>query len=69
MANSGIIWIDWLFNTAVRGLYACAEILGMTYEEINVWIFCISWPLTMLVAAIWIYRRRCRIARLERSLV
>jgi len=39
MANSGIIWIDWLFNLAVQGLYACAELLGITYEEINVWIF------------------------------
>ncbi len=69
MANSGIIWIDWLFNLAVRGLYACAEILGMTYEEINVSIFCISWPLTMLVAGICIYRPRRRIARLRRSLI
>jgi hypothetical protein len=46
MANSGIPWIDYTFNLAVRWLYACAEALGITHEEINVWLFCIAWPLT-----------------------
>lgn len=63
MANSGISWIDWLFNAAVGALYACAEFFGITYEEINVWIFCIGWPLSMIVAAIWIYRLRQKVAR------
>ena len=45
MANSGIQWIDYTFNLAVRWLYACADVLGITYEEINVWLFCIAWPL------------------------
>ncbi len=69
MANSGIVWIDWLFNLAVRGLYACAELLGITYEETNVWIFCIGWPLTMVGAATWICVLRYRVKLLERSLV
>ena len=42
MANSGIQWIDYTFN--LRWLYACADVLGITYEEINVWLFCIAWP-------------------------
>ena len=67
MANSGILWIDWLFNAAVRALYACAEFFGITYEEINVWIFCIGWPLSMIVAAIWIYRLRRKVARMDRT--
>ena len=48
VANSGIVIVDFLFNLAVRWLYAWAEVFGITYEEINVWIFCIIWPLTTL---------------------
>ena len=36
MANSGIQWIDYTFNLAVRWLYACADVLGITYEEIDI---------------------------------
>ena len=60
MASSGIVWIDWVYNLAVRELYATAALLGITYEEINVWLFCIAWPLSMLLAALWIYRLRRR---------
>jgi len=61
MASSGIVWVDWIYNLAVRELYATAVLLGITYEEINVWLFCIAWPLTMLLAALWIYRLRRRV--------
>ena len=56
-----------MFNAAVRALHACAEFLGITYEEINVWIFCIGWPLSMIVAAIWIYQLRRKVARIDRN--
>jgi hypothetical protein len=29
----------------VQLLYVMADAVGMTYKEINVWIFCIVWPL------------------------
>ena len=44
MANSGIEIVDFLFNLAVRWLYAWAEFFGITYEEINVWLFIIIQP-------------------------
>ena len=49
MANSGIVWIDAIFNLAVNGLVWLAKLFGITYEEINVWIFCIGWPLATLL--------------------
>jgi hypothetical protein len=49
MASSGIPWIDATFNSAVRALYLCADFLGITYEEINVWLFCVAWPVATLV--------------------
>ena len=41
MANSGIVWIDEIFNFCVYLLYDLASIIGITYEEINVWLFCV----------------------------
>lgn len=49
MANSGIVWIDITFNWAVYGLVWLARLFAITYEEINVWIFCIGWPLATLL--------------------
>jgi hypothetical protein len=33
------------FNDCVYILESIAYIFGITYEEINVWIFCIIWPI------------------------
>ena len=68
MANSGIQWIDYTFNLAVRWLYAWADVLGITYEEINVWLFCIAWPLTSTAMLIWIVVLRRKNLTLRRVL-
>ena len=49
MANSGIEWIDITFNFCVRFLYDIGNFLGLTYEEINVWLFVIIWPIANLI--------------------
>ena len=48
MANSGIYWIDITFDYCVRLLYQVAGMMGITYEEINVWLFVIILPIIML---------------------
>ncbi len=48
MANSGIYWIDITFDYCVRLLYEVAGMKGITYEEINVWLFVIIFPSIML---------------------
>jgi hypothetical protein len=65
MANSGILWIDVIYDWAVIALIECAKFLGITYEEINVWLFCIIWPATTLILAfkIWKLRRDNQILR------
>jgi hypothetical protein len=55
MANSGIPWIDTIFNWAVIALYEVARWLGITYEEINVWLFCVAWPVFTLALMYWCY--------------
>ena len=48
MANSGIEWIDVTFNWCVWLLYKVAGLLGITYEEINIWLFVIIGPALFL---------------------
>ena len=62
MANSGIEWIDYVFNYCVRFLYDVANTLGITYEEINVWIFCIIWPIASLILFAEIIRLRLKLS-------
>ncbi|MBO6773770.1 hypothetical protein [Thalassospira sp.] len=54
MAKSGIEWVDIVFNWCVRLLYDWATFFGITYEEINIWVFIVIWPIVTLAMAIWI---------------
>ena len=61
MANSGIYWIDQMFKYCVRLLYDVGNFLGITYEEVNVWLFCIIWPLASLILFAEVIRLRLKL--------
>ena len=42
---TGIGWVDGVFQICVFILVDLANFLGISYEEINVWIFVVIWPL------------------------
>ena len=67
MANSGIVWIDETFNFCVRLLYDVGGILGITYEEINVWLFVIIWPIASLLLFAEVIRLRLKLSFLNNS--
>ena len=50
MANSGIYWIDTTFDWCVEFLYIVADRLGITYEEINIWLFVIIGPIFFFIS-------------------
>ena len=60
-ANSGIKWIDKTFDVCVKLLFDVADIIGISYEEINVWIFCVIWPILTLIMFAEILRLRLKI--------
>ena len=60
-ANSGIKWIDDTFDVCVKLLFDVANIMGITYEEINVWLFCVIWPILTLIMFAEILRLRLKI--------
>lgn len=57
--------IDRIFGLCVEFLVWLGSLLGMSYNAVNVWIFCVIWPvLTLFLVAIVIVQRR-KIARLK----
>ncbi len=61
-ANSGISWIDQTFDFCVQLLFDIAHLMGITYEEINVWIFCFVWPIASLIMFAEIIRLRLKLS-------
>ena len=50
MANSGIYWVDVTFDWCVNFLYKIASLLGLSYEEINIWLFVVIGPISLLIS-------------------
>ena len=67
MANSGIERIDITFNFCVRLLYDVGGLIGITYEEINVWLFVVIWPIASLVLFAEVIRLRLKINTLTKT--
>ena len=42
--------IDLIFDFCVELLIAMGKVLGMTYNEVNVWLFVVLYPLVLLVS-------------------
>ena len=67
MANSGIPWIDTVFDWCVRALFDMAAVIGITYEEINVWLFVIVGPLVLAASLVMNAFLAYRLARMQRE--
>ena len=51
--------MDQIFDWCVNVLVYWAGILGITYKEINVWVFVIIWPiLTVILVAVIAWQQR-----------
>ena len=51
--------MDQIFDWCVNVLVYWAGLLGITYKEINVWVFVIIWPiLTIILMGILVMQRR-----------
>ena len=59
--------INFIFHSSVDALILLARLLGMTYEEINVWLFCVVWPILtfLLMYAVFYLIRQNRELREE----
>jgi hypothetical protein len=66
MGGSGLEWVDVIFRYCVVLLVDVAKVLGISYEEINIWVFIVIYPLIVIILFFWIFRLRRRIKVLER---
>ncbi len=57
--------MDSIFDWCVDVLVYWAGILGITYKEINVWVFVIIWPIVTLALMIVIFLQQRRIRQLK----
>ena len=59
--------MDSVFDACVQILLTLAGWTGLTYKEINVWIFVLIWPVVTLMMGIWIVFLQLRIRRFSRG--
>ncbi len=57
-----------IFDWCVEVLVFLAGQLGITYKEVNVWIFVIIWPVISLILIVIIIIQHRRIGRLQKQL-
>jgi len=61
-----VTMMDQIFDWCVNILVYWAGVFGITYKEINVWVFVIIWPiLTITLIAIIVGQRRAIHKRLQ----
>ena len=59
--------MDQIFDWCVNVLIYWANIFGITYKEINAWVFVIIWPILTIVLVAIIVRQRQRIQQLSKQ--
>ncbi|HKI52891.1 MAG TPA: hypothetical protein VJ987_02110 [Anaerolineales bacterium] len=59
--------MDQIFDWCVIVLVYWAGILGITYKEINVWVFVIIWPILTVVLGVIIVIQQRKIRQLLRK--
>ena len=60
-------WINYTFDWCVTLLEQTAYLLGLTYQEINVWLFCIILPIILLIMMIQIIMLKIKVNSLKKS--
>ena len=69
MGGSGINWVDAIFRYCVVLLVNFAKLIGISYEELNIWVFIIIQPLIIFLLLIWVLFLRKKIKSLSKTYV
>ncbi|MCH8513060.1 MAG: hypothetical protein LAT83_15610 [Kiritimatiellae bacterium] len=63
--RSGNSIIDALFDLCVNILLWLANLFGVSYNTINIWIFCVIWPILTMALIVIVIRQHLRIKALQ----
>ena len=66
--RAGVQWIDKLFDACVWILFQGAKLFGTSYNAINIWVFCVIWPILTLVLVGLVAYLYCALRRARREL-
>jgi len=66
IGDSGVYWADEIFKLCVIFLVDLSNLIGISYEEINIWIFVIIWPLLTIYQTIRILVLKHKIHKLAK---
>lgn len=69
MGASGDDNINYVFKLCVVLLVDLANWLGISYEELNVWLFVIIMPIFLVGQAIWIIILRYQLSKVRKAFV
>ena len=63
LGASGDATVDYIFMMCVALLTDLAKFLGISYEEVNIWIFVVIWPILTLymLARIFFLKRKLKL--------
>jgi hypothetical protein len=59
--------VDQIFDWCVQVLVYWANVLGITYKEINVWVFVVIWPIVTIVLILVIFLQQRKIQKLSKG--
>lgn len=65
MRNQAQYLVNSVFDLCVKALEILAKRVGMSYEEVNIWIFCIIEPVVFVVMLFIIIRMYYKIKLLK----
>ena len=60
--------MDAIFDWCVAVLVYFAGVFGITYKEINVWVFVIIWPILTILLTVLVVYQQIRIRQLQKKL-
>lgn len=66
--RSGNAVIDAIFDLCVWILLWLADLFGMSYNTVNIWIFCVFWPLFTIALIVLTIRQHKKIRELKQAL-
>jgi uncharacterized membrane protein len=59
--------MDTIFDWCVNVLVYWAGVIGITYKEINVWVFVIIWPVVTALLVVIIFVQQRKIQQLSKN--
>lgn len=65
--KSGNHFIDGLFDLCVRVLIWIADLFGVSYNTINIWIFCVIWPILTVILIAIVVRQRIELRYMKKN--